>query len=106
MVLPVNKRKKETPGKDKEEQRRRRKVTFQGLMCNYRKLQGPVCKTKFPVDLKPKRRNAQNESWRVFQTLQHCFRAQVEKLKTCIFTRESLYKSRICIAFVLKNETL
>jgi hypothetical protein len=52
-VLPVDKRKKETPGKDKEEQRRRRKVTSQGLMRNYRKLQGPVCKTKFHIDLKP-----------------------------------------------------
>jgi hypothetical protein len=26
----------------------------QGPMRKYRKLQGPVCKTKFPVDLKPK----------------------------------------------------
>jgi outer membrane receptor for ferric coprogen and ferric-rhodotorulic acid len=68
----------------------------------YRKLQGPFCKTKFPVDLRPKWRNAQNESWRVFQTLQHYFRAQVQKLKTYIFTHESLNKSRIWIAFVLK----
>jgi hypothetical protein len=26
----------------------------QGLVRNLEKLQGPVCKTKFPVDLKPK----------------------------------------------------
>jgi hypothetical protein len=71
---------------------------------NLEKLQGPVCKTKFPVDLKPKWRNAQNESWRVFQTLQYCFRAQVQKLKTYIFTRESSSKSQIWITFVLKNE--
>jgi hypothetical protein len=95
VLLPVDKRKKETPGKDIEEQRRRRKVTSQGLMRNYRKLQGPICKTKFPVDLKPKRRNAQNESWRVFQTLQHYFRAQVQKLKTYIFTHEFLNKGWI-----------
>jgi hypothetical protein len=60
-----------------------------------RKLQGLVCKVNFPVDLKLEWRNAQNESWRVFQTLQHCFRAQVQKLKIYIFTRESLNKSRI-----------
>jgi hypothetical protein len=77
------------------EQRRRGKEICQGLMRNFWKLQGPVCKTKFPVDLKPEWRNAQNESWRVFQTLQHCFRAQVQKLKTYIFTRESLNKNRI-----------
>jgi hypothetical protein len=68
----------------------------------YRKLQGLVRKVKFPVDLKLKWRNAQNESWRVFQTLQHFFRAQVQKLKIYIFTRESLNKSQIRIAFVLK----
>jgi hypothetical protein len=56
-VLPVDKAKKETPVKDKEEQReekQRRKGTriSQGLMRNYRKLQGPICKTKFPVNLK------------------------------------------------------
>jgi hypothetical protein len=41
--------------KEQEEEKQRRKGTriFQGLMCNYRKLQGPVCKTKFPVDLEP-----------------------------------------------------
>jgi hypothetical protein len=35
-------------------QRRRRMNSFpQGPMRKYRKLQGPICKTKFPVDLKP-----------------------------------------------------
>jgi hypothetical protein len=47
------------PVEDKKEQReekQRRKGTriSQGLMRNYRKLQGPICKTKFPVDFKPK----------------------------------------------------
>jgi hypothetical protein len=36
-------------------------------MRKYKKLQGPVCKIKFPVDLKPKWRNAQNESCTVFK---------------------------------------
>jgi hypothetical protein len=30
-------------------------------------LLGLVCKAKFPIDLKPELRNAQNESWRVFK---------------------------------------
>jgi hypothetical protein len=38
------------PGRRK--QRRRRDGILQGLIRNYRKLQGPICKTKFPVDLK------------------------------------------------------
>jgi hypothetical protein len=47
------------PVEDKKEQReekQRRKGTriSQGPLRNFRKLQGPVCKTKFPVDLKPK----------------------------------------------------
>jgi hypothetical protein len=36
----------------------------------------PSVKHKFPINLKPELRNAQNKSWRVFQTLQHCFKAQ------------------------------
>jgi hypothetical protein len=49
----------EMPGEDKrerereEEQRRRRNEIPQGLMHNSRKLQGLVCKAKFPIDLKP-----------------------------------------------------
>jgi hypothetical protein len=35
------------------EQRRRGKEISQGLMRDFRKLQGLVCKAKFPVDLKP-----------------------------------------------------
>jgi hypothetical protein len=41
-------------GAREKKQRRRGKVISQGLMRKYRKLQGPVCKTKFPVDLKLK----------------------------------------------------
>jgi hypothetical protein len=37
---------------DKEEVRRTDGI-FQGLMRNFRKLQGPICKTKFSVDLEP-----------------------------------------------------
>jgi hypothetical protein len=33
---------------------RRMSRLLQGPMRKYRKLQGPICKTKFPVDLKPK----------------------------------------------------
>jgi hypothetical protein len=44
-------RKKGAPGI--REQRRRGKEISQGLMRNFRKLQGPVCKEKFPIDLKP-----------------------------------------------------
>jgi hypothetical protein len=51
-VLPVGKRKKETAGI--REQRRRGKEISQGPMRKYRKLRGPICKTKFPVDLKLK----------------------------------------------------
>jgi hypothetical protein len=48
-------------GKEKEEDRRQDKVEErrktvgfpQGPMRNYRKLQGLVCKTKFPINLKP-----------------------------------------------------
>jgi hypothetical protein len=86
---------KEQRRQDKEEERRKIDGLSQGLIRNYRKLQGLVCKTKFPTDLKPECRNGQNESWRVFQTIQHCFRAQVQKLKICIFTREFLNKSWI-----------
>jgi hypothetical protein len=33
---------------------RRGKEISQGFMRDFRKLQGPVCKTKVPIDLKPK----------------------------------------------------
>jgi hypothetical protein len=44
---------KEGDGREKKKQRRRMNSFPQGPMHKYRKLQGPVCKTKFPVDLKP-----------------------------------------------------
>jgi hypothetical protein len=34
-------------------QRRREKEISQGLIRKYRKLQGLVCKAKFPIDVKP-----------------------------------------------------
>jgi hypothetical protein len=44
-------------GRDKaereEEQKWKGKRTSQGLMHNFGKLQGLVCKTNFPIDLKP-----------------------------------------------------
>jgi hypothetical protein len=42
--------------KEQREEKQRRKGTriSQGPLRNFQKLQGPVCKTKFPVDLKPK----------------------------------------------------
>jgi hypothetical protein len=36
-----------------EKQRRKRKETSQGLMRKFRKLQGPFCKFKFLINLKP-----------------------------------------------------
>jgi hypothetical protein len=49
---------KEVPGTDRtereEEQRRKGNRISQGLIRKYKKLQGPVCKTQFPVDLKLK----------------------------------------------------
>jgi hypothetical protein len=36
----------------KEEQRRKGKRTSQGLICKFRKLQGPFCKVKFPINTK------------------------------------------------------
>jgi hypothetical protein len=50
-VLPVE---KEIRVPEIRKQRRRGKEISQGPMRKYRKLRGPVCKTKFPVDLKPK----------------------------------------------------
>jgi hypothetical protein len=58
MVLPVRGG-KEGDGKEEDkapvirEQRRRGNGFPQGPMRKYRKLQGPVCKTKFPINLKP-----------------------------------------------------
>jgi hypothetical protein len=58
MVLPVRGG-KEGDGREEDkapvirEQRRRGNGFPQGPMHKYRKLQGPVCKTKFSVDLKP-----------------------------------------------------
>jgi hypothetical protein len=52
-VLPVGKQKKRRRRQDKK-QRRRGIGIPQGLMRNFRKLQGPFCKTKFPINLKPK----------------------------------------------------
>jgi hypothetical protein len=41
-------------GRKRKTRQGEREVEFsQGLMRNFRKLQGPVGKTKFPVDLKP-----------------------------------------------------
>jgi hypothetical protein len=37
----------------KGEQRRKTNGIPQGLICNFRKLQGPFCKAKFPINLKP-----------------------------------------------------
>jgi hypothetical protein len=53
-----DRKKMQPPVKDKAEQReekQRRKGTriSQGPLHNFRKLQGLVCKTKFPIDLKP-----------------------------------------------------
>jgi hypothetical protein len=39
-------RKKKEEGQDKGEQRRRTSGIPQGLICNFRKLQGPVCKAR------------------------------------------------------------
>jgi hypothetical protein len=46
---------KEKEGKrqDKEEERRRTDGLSQGPKRNFRKLQGLVCKAKFPINLKP-----------------------------------------------------
>jgi hypothetical protein len=44
-VLPVEETKKETPRKEREEEQRRKgKETSQGLIRNFRKLQGPFYK--------------------------------------------------------------
>jgi hypothetical protein len=52
MLLPPVERKR--MGAREKKQRRRGKEISQGLMRNFRKLQGPVCKAKFPINLKPK----------------------------------------------------
>jgi hypothetical protein len=52
MSCAADGRKGKAPGKGKEGEGE--VELLQGLVRNYRKLQGPVCKIKFPVDLKPK----------------------------------------------------
>jgi hypothetical protein len=44
---------KQEEHQDKGEQRGRTSGILQGHIHNFRNLQGPVRKTKFPVDLKP-----------------------------------------------------
>jgi hypothetical protein len=39
---------------EREKEQRRRNEILQGLICDFRKLQGLVCKAKFPIDLKSK----------------------------------------------------
>jgi hypothetical protein len=58
MELPVEEAKKKMPGKkirapEIREQRRRGNGFPQGLMRKIRELQGPICNTKFPINLKP-----------------------------------------------------
>jgi hypothetical protein len=78
---PVEEEKKETRGRKRNRGEREKRLhkDLCAILENYRDLS---VKHKFPINLKPERRNAQNESWRVFQTLQHCYRTQVQKLKT------------------------
>jgi hypothetical protein len=49
--MPVMEKKE--GARDKRNRGERELKLSQGLMRKYRKLQGPICKTKFPVDLKP-----------------------------------------------------
>jgi hypothetical protein len=44
---------KEKKATDKEEQRGRTSEILQGRIRNIRELQGPICKAKFSIDLKP-----------------------------------------------------
>jgi hypothetical protein len=52
-----------------------------GLVCDFQKVQVPLGKLRFLTATKVKWENAQHESSSVSQTLQHCFRAQVQKIK-------------------------
>jgi hypothetical protein len=52
-LLPVEGKEKEGGRQDKEEERRRTDGIPQGLIRNFKKLQGLVCKVKFSIDLKP-----------------------------------------------------
>jgi hypothetical protein len=45
-----------------------------GLICNFPKFQGPVCKPAITFKLGLKRKSVQNESCKTFQALQLCFR--------------------------------
>jgi hypothetical protein len=51
--LPPVGKEKERRRQDKEEERRRRDGISQGLIRNFRKLQGPFYKVKFPINPKP-----------------------------------------------------
>jgi hypothetical protein len=55
-VLPAKKQRsaREKIRQREKEQRRKGNRISQGPLRKYRKLQGPDCKTKFPVDLNPK----------------------------------------------------
>jgi hypothetical protein len=46
-------KKKEGRHQDKVEERRKTDGIPQGLIHKIREMQGPICKTKFPIDLKP-----------------------------------------------------
>jgi hypothetical protein len=46
-------KKKQDEHQDKGEQRGRTSGILQGRIRKIRELQGPICKTKFPVELKP-----------------------------------------------------
>jgi hypothetical protein len=48
-LLPVEGKENEGGPQDKEEERRRTDRIPQGLTRNFRKLQGLVCKVKFPL---------------------------------------------------------
>jgi hypothetical protein len=58
-----------------------RRGKVQGQIWKTLKAQGSLRKLKILTDLKIKWEKSQNESCRVFQALQTCFRTQIQKLK-------------------------
>jgi hypothetical protein len=50
---PVEKKESDKEDQREEKQRRKGNRISQGPLHNFRKLQGLVCKTKFPINLKP-----------------------------------------------------
>jgi hypothetical protein len=82
-----------------------------GLICNFPKFQGPVCKPAITFKLGLKRKSVQNESCKTFQALHLCFRVCNQELEVCNFilklwTNFKLYKDFVLVKYFTHNLVL